>query len=90
MDGSGVGGKPGLPEENFLAETAGELSLDMSSFDVCFQTLGGGRLVFTDRAGMANLQVNGLDVLLQLGSLCCFIITLITRIPHTPVFGPDV
>ena len=26
-----MGGKPGLPEENFLAETAGELSLDMSS-----------------------------------------------------------
>ena len=59
-----MGGKPGLPEENFLAETAGELSLDMSSFDVCFQTLGGGRLVFTDRAGMANLEVDGFNVLL--------------------------
>ena len=82
-----MGGKPGLPEENFLTEAAGELGPDVCSLDVRPQALAGGRLVVTGRAGMADSEVNGLHVFLQFGALCCFIITLITGIPHTPVFG---
>ena len=63
MDGPGVGGKPGLPEEHLLTEAAWELGPDVCSLDVCPQALAGGRLVVTGRAGVADLEVDGFNVL---------------------------
>ena len=58
-----MGSQPSLPEENFLTEATGELGPDVCSLDVRLQALASGRLVVTGRAGVADLEVDGFNVL---------------------------